>query len=176
MAFDPSRTAVEPLSVHHDRDDFSCGNASLDHYIRKQAGQDSRRDLTRVWVAVDTERPTRIIGFFTLSATSVSRDDFPEDVGRRLPKYPIPAVLIGRFAVDLEYARKGLGRALLGRAISLVLGVIRTLAVAVVVVDPIDQTATAFYERFGFKALHSAGGRMFLTVSSQRVARTDVLS
>ena len=102
MAFDPSRIAVEPLGAHHDRLGFSCGNASLDQFIRQQAGQDTRRDLTRVWVAVDIERPTRILGFFTLSATLVSRDDLSEDVARRLPKYPIPAALIGRLAAQLD--------------------------------------------------------------------------
>jgi GNAT superfamily N-acetyltransferase len=164
---DLSKIAIEPLGAQHERLRFNSGNASLDQYIRQQAGQDTRRDLARVWVAVGDENPARILGYFTLSATSVSREDFPNDLGKRLPKYPIPAALVGRLAVDREYAGIGLGRALLGSAIGMLLGVSRTMAFTVVVVDPIDERAAAFYRRFGFQAFGSAHGRMFLSVASQ---------
>jgi GNAT superfamily N-acetyltransferase len=172
-AIDPSKIVIEPLGAAHDRMGFNCGNPSLDHYIRQQAGQDIRRDLARVWVAVNDEHPARILAYFTLSATSVSREDLPEDVGRRLPKYPIPAALIGRLAIDSSHAGRGLGRALLGRAIRVLLEVSRTMAITVVVVDPIHERAAAFYRRFGFGAFDSARGRMFLAIATERPRDPD---
>lgn len=165
---DLTRIAIEPLGAGHHRLSFNCGNALLDQYIRQRAGQDTRRDLARVWVAIDEEQPTKILGFFTLSATSVSQEDLPSDFGKRLPKYPVPAALIGRLAIDREFAGIGLGRALLGRAIGMLLDVSRTIAITVVVVDPIDGSASDFYRRFGFRAFRSAQGRMFLSVATQR--------
>jgi GNAT superfamily N-acetyltransferase len=172
-AIDPSRVAIEPLGAQHDRLSFNCGNAALDQYLRQQAGQDIRRDLARIWVAVGDENPARILGYFTLSATSVSREDFPDNLGKRLPKYPIPAALIGRFAIDRDYAGIGLGRALLGRAIGMLLGMSRKMALTVVIVDPIDESAAGFYGRFGFRAFGSAKGRMFLSLATHRAQTAD---
>jgi GNAT superfamily N-acetyltransferase len=172
-AIDPGKIAVVPLGAGHDRLNFNCGNASLDQYLGQQAGQDNRRDLARVWVAVGDDNPATILGYFTLSATSVSREGFPEDLGKRLPKYPIPAALIGRLAIDRSHAGMGLGGALLGRAIAMLLGACRTIALTVVVVDPIDGRTAAFYRRFGFTAFGSAQGRMFLTIAAHRPQGPD---
>jgi GNAT superfamily N-acetyltransferase len=159
-AIDPGKIAVVPLGAGHDRLNFNCGNASLDQYLGQQAGQDNRRDLARVWVAVGDDNPATILGYFTLSATSVSREGFPEDLGKRLPKYPIPAALIGRLAIDRSHAGMGLGAC-------------RTIALTVVVVDPIDGRTAAFYRRFGFTAFGSAQGRMFLTIAAHRPQGPD---
>ena len=57
----------EPLSDAHDRAAFSCGVASLDHYLRQRAGQDRRRLLAAIFVMREPQQPA-IIGYYTLSA------------------------------------------------------------------------------------------------------------
>jgi hypothetical protein len=57
---------IQPLGAHHDRLSFSCGEPSLDNYIRRQATQDIRRHITRVFVATASD-PAAILGFYTLS-------------------------------------------------------------------------------------------------------------
>jgi hypothetical protein len=89
----------ELLGAQHDSSRFSCGIAALDDYFRNQAGQDTRRSVTRVYIAVD-DHTGAIVGFYTLSATSIAWLDIPERLARKLPRYPILAALIGRLAVD----------------------------------------------------------------------------
>ncbi len=147
---------IEPLGPGHDRKSFACGNASLDRYIREQAGQDIRRGIASVFVAVALDQPERIFGYFALSAESVAPADLPPETARKLPRLPIPAALIGRLAVDRDFQKRGLGPILLAAA--------ETVAMTVVVVDPIDDAARSFYTAFGFRSLQGPERRMFLTL------------
>src|SRR3546814_3484609 len=83
----------------HDRAAFSCGAPELDRYIREHASQDVKRDVARVFVAVQAGAPT-LCGYYSLSAASFQRDSLPANQAKRLPRYPVPAVVLGRLAVD----------------------------------------------------------------------------
>ena len=72
-----------------------------------------RRSATRVYVAVD-DLTGPIVGFYALSATSIAWLDIPEYLARKLPRYPIPAALIGRLAVDRRFHQRNFGKYLLG--------------------------------------------------------------
>jgi ribosomal protein S18 acetylase RimI-like enzyme len=155
---------IEPLGQIHDRAGFTCGNDSLDRYLREQANQDTRRGVARIFVAVEPGRPARIAGFFTLSAASVVAADLPPELAKRLPRHPIPAALIGRLAVDRSFTRRGLGTILLTDALNKAMVAAQTVAMTVIVVDPIDDTAREFYSAFGFRSLQGPQNRMFLTL------------
>src|SRR6202040_2060836 len=109
----------------------------------------TRRGVARVFVAVTPEEPKRIAGFFTLSAAWVLASDLPPEVAKRLPRHPIPAALVGRLAVDNSFARRGLGSILLADAVKKTMTAAETVAMTVVVVDPIDDSARAFSSAFG---------------------------
>jgi len=155
---------IEPLGAGHDRLSFHCGNDSLNRYIHEQAGQDARRDTARVFVAVAPDRERTIRGFFTLSAATVVAIELPPEMQKRLPRYPIPAAVIGRLAVDLGSRGLGLGRILLADAVRKAQVAAATVAMAVIVVDPVDEAARAFYAKFGFTSLNGPQRRMFLAV------------
>ena len=152
---------IEALARHHDRSRFRCGSEALDRYLRRQASQDARRKVSRVFVAVP-DTPAEVAGFYTLSAGSVERETLPQSVMRRLPRYPVPVALLGRLAVDRRWRGQGLGSALLIDALRRVCHASEALAVYAVVVDAKDERAQAFYERFGFIALPGAVRRLFL--------------
>jgi GNAT superfamily N-acetyltransferase len=103
---------VEPLGPHHNRAAFTCGEPTLDAYVRRYASQDVRRRIAQVFVAV-AGTPESISGYYSLSAASFSREDLPPEMARRLPRYPIPAAILGRLAVDRAYQGRGLGEFLL---------------------------------------------------------------
>lgn len=157
--------SIEALARHHDRSRFRCGSDALDRYIRRQASQDARRNVSRIFVAVPEERE-EIAGFYTLSAGSVERETLPEGVIKRLPRYPIPVGLLGRLGVDRRWSRRGLGSVLLTDALRRVHLASATLAVYAVVVDAKDESARAFYERFGFIVLPDSASRLFLPMST----------
>ena len=152
---------VEPLGPHHDRVSFSCGEPSLDRYIRRQASQDARRRVARVFVA-SGDPSERIAGYYTLSAASFEKDNLPADLARRLPHYPVPAAVMERLAVDLRSQGSGLGETLLLDAIHRVVRAGDTIGVYAVVVDALHDRAGAFYERYGFVPFPSRPPRLHL--------------
>jgi GNAT superfamily N-acetyltransferase len=142
---------IEQLA-DHDRSTFESGVSALDSYFRFQVGQDIRRRVANCFVAVDTS--DRVVGFYTLAATGIAPADLPEEIARRLPRYPsIPAYRIGRLAVDLQARGRKLGAALLADAF---LRMSRAEAAGYALVvdakdgDAKDGDAAAFYRHHGF--------------------------
>ncbi len=158
---DEAPLTVEPLGPSHDRASFSCGEPSLDHYIRRQASQGARRRVARVFVA-SGDPPERIAGYYTLSAASFEKDNLPAELARRLPHYPVPAAVIGRLAVDLRSQGSGFGEVLLLDAIHRVVRAGDTIGVYAAVVDALHDRASAFYEQYGFVPFPSQPLRLYL--------------
>ena len=151
----------EPLAPHHDRTSFSCGEPALDDYLRERAGQDGRRKIARVFVAVDRSNGL-LAGYYTLSAASFFREDLPEGLAKRLPLYPVPAAILGRLAVDRRYQGRGLGALMLADAIKRLVRASESLAIYALIADAKNDGAKAFYEHFGFQAFPDASIRLFL--------------
>jgi GNAT superfamily N-acetyltransferase len=162
-----SKWVVEQLGNQHSREDFSCGNAGLDRYLKEQAGRDLRRGCAAPFVVVPERGGTSILGYYTLSSYGVDIGEFPADVAKKLPRYPlIPATLLGRLAVDRRYQGQGIGEFLLMDALHRALVQAAEIAAAAVVVDAIDGDAVKFYQHFGFVAFPSMAGRLFLPMKS----------
>jgi len=160
---------LEPLGKQHDRSKFSCGQAELDDWFRRRAGQDERRDIARVFVAVDSE--LGVVGFYSLSSFKLDFDDLPEEIARKLPRYDgVPAALIGRLARDLRVRGKGVGGLLVADALRRILSAARSLAVFAIMVDAKDERAATFYEGFGFRRFPLHPNRLFLLASSVATA------
>jgi predicted N-acetyltransferase YhbS len=159
----PSEWLIEPLGGDHRRADFSCGNASLDRYLKEQAGQDLRRSCAASFVLVAERGGAAILGYYTLSSYGIDIGELPAHVAKKLPRYPlIPAVLLGRLAVDQRYQGQGICEFLLMDALHRSLEQSAEIAAAAVVVDAIDAGAVKFYQHFGFIAFLSIAGRLFL--------------
>jgi GNAT superfamily N-acetyltransferase len=155
----------EPLGNQHDRTQFDCGVSVLNDYLAKYAKQDVKRKASAVFVLVACAEPKRVIGFHTLCATSVALSSLPEEAVRKLPRYPgIPAILIGRLARDVNHA--GVGALLLSDAITRCVRVASEIAASLIVVDSKGETATRFYEKFGFISLPRLPDRMFLPMQT----------
>jgi GNAT superfamily N-acetyltransferase len=155
---------IEALSRDHDRSGFSCGIDPLDRYLEVQAGQDIRRRIANCFVACPA-RSTEIAAYYTLSATSIATPDLPDAITRRLPRYPLlPAVVIGRLAVDLRHSGRGLGGALLFDAIRR--SARADAAVFAIMVDAKDERAASFYEHHGFRPLASRPRSLHLPMAT----------
>ncbi len=159
---DVSNLIIRPLDREHDRPGFHCGVVSLDDYIRKQASQDVKRRVSRVFVATAVAHPNVIVGYYTLSSLSIELCQLPKTLARKLPRHPVPAALIGRLAVNQSVQGHGIGRMLLVDAIKRTLAVSDDIAIYAMVVDAIDEGAQRFYEQFGFSLLSSESRRLFL--------------
>lgn len=156
---------VEALGPHHDRKSFASGVEALDRYFRSQAGQDVRKNMAAPFVLVLPDGA--IGGYYTLSATGVKLTGFPDDITRKLPRYPlVPATLLGRLAVDRDYQGRGYGRFLLADA--LFRAVRSEIASFAVVVDAKDEAARRFYQRESFLPFRDQPLRLFRPMADIR--------
>jgi ribosomal protein S18 acetylase RimI-like enzyme len=155
----------DPLGNQHDRTQFDCGVSILNDYLAKYAKQDVKRKASAVFVLVNRADPKRVIGFYTLCATSVLLSELPEELTKKLPRYPeIPAILVGRLARDINFP--GVGGLLLSDAIARCVRVASDIAASLIVVDSKGDAATRFYEKFGFLSLPKLDGRLFLPMQT----------
>lgn len=159
---------IQPLGKSHDQAGFRCGEPDLDAWFHKQAGQDQRRNVARVFVAVDE---LGIAGFYSLGAFSLSLADLPPIFAGKLPRYDaIPAALIGRLARDQRVRGEGMGELLLADALRRVLGAGSELGIFAILVDAKNDWARAFYESYGFQSFPSRPDRLFLLTATAAVA------
>ena len=157
---------IETLNKAHDRESFSCGNEVLDRYLKMQARQDMQRNLAQVVVLLD-EDPKTIKGYYSLSAGSLTLSELPNELQRKLPRYPkIPITLLGRLAVDSRFQGQKIGALLLIDALAKALRHSQEISSMAVVVDAIDESAVAFYQKFHFLNLPETPHTLFLEMAA----------
>jgi ribosomal protein S18 acetylase RimI-like enzyme len=163
---DPQSPKIEPLGKKHDRVVFSCGNDALDTYLKKRASQEVKKKIATTFVMADS-RTSAVIGYYTLSATSILLADLPDETTRKLPKYPhVPATLLGRLAIDSRYQGRGYGDILIIDALRRALQATTEVASFAVVVDAINERARFFYEHYEFCAFPDQKLRLFLPMKT----------
>jgi ribosomal protein S18 acetylase RimI-like enzyme len=126
---------------------FESGDKELDHFFQNYASQNQfKHYIGTTYVALIENI---IVGFITISATSIKIDDF-DNLSKKLPKYPLPILRISRLAVDKNYQNKGIGKALLKLALRLSIEQKEKFGCIGIIVDA-KENAITFYEQFGFE-------------------------
>lgn len=156
----------EPINSAHKKNDFSCGKEMLDNYIHKQANQDVKRKISACFVIIDKSN-NLIKGYYTLSNNSISQEFIPSRIQKKSSKYyeTIPTTLLGRLAIDHRFQGKSVGKLLLMDALKRSYDISKTIGSFAVVVDPMDQDAEIFYNKYGFIKLPDSG-KMFLPMKT----------
>ena len=115
----------------------SPGAESLDAWLRRKARLNEAKGGSRTYVVCDGDR---VIGFYSLTASSVERRRVSSRVGRRMPE-PIPVILLGQLAVDAGYRGRGLGADLLADAAKRALAAADVIGARALVVQALDGEA-----------------------------------
>ena len=157
----------ELLVPRHDRKAFDCGVDELNHYLQRVARQHQEHGASQVFVMVDEQlaTPSRVLGYFTLSSTKAESESLPPEIAKRLPRM-IPAVLLGRLAVDREFQGRGFGTALLFEALRRVAVLRPQVGLCGLFVDAKDDSAAQFYRRNEFISLITDAHRLFLPIKT----------
>ena len=155
---------IVPLGKQHDRSTFSCGRPMLDEFIQSRATQYEKRRLGKTFVAI-RQGDTRVIGYYTLAAGAVEFERLPSETARKLPRHPVPVVLLARLAVDVSAQGRRLGEALLVDALCRSLELSGKLGVHAIVVDALDEAAASFYGKYGFFPLLDDPLHLFLPLA-----------
>ena len=155
---------IEPFGPQQDRQSFRSGNEALDRYFRERIRKEIEAGVSAGFVMANGPS---VLGYYTLSAHSIEFAALPEAVVKKLklPPYPlIPATLMGRLAVDINYQGQRLGEILLMDGLKRGYFHSREVASLAVVVDA-KENAVAFYLRYGFLQLPGSK-RMFLPMAT----------
>jgi predicted GNAT family N-acyltransferase len=157
--------AVRELDAkQHDRAGFDCGVEALNRYLKNLAAQHRTKGIATTFVLVDSDQPTMILGYYSLSAAALLFDQLTHADRKGLPTYPIPAVRIGRLAASVSARGPGLGEMLLQNAIKRVLLSRSTLGVYAVVVEAKDASVEAFYRKYGFRLCDARARHLYLPI------------
>ncbi len=148
---------IRALRDTDDRTTFRSGDADLDRFLAKYAGQNQfRHHIGVTYVALDAER---IIGYATVAAATLEAEDLPASRRKTLPGYPLPALRLARLAVDTTAQNRGIGKALLRHALRLAIEMSERFGCVGVVVEAKPGTSE-FYSRLGFSPIEAIEGRM----------------
>jgi len=142
-------SVIEKLAKHHDLSSFDCGKPSLDDWLRRFAFTNQQNDSARTYVL---HRAGKVVGYDSLSAGAVRKEESPERVAKGLARHPIGVILLARLAVDRTERGTGLGKTLLMDALSRALAASDAIGARAVLVHALDDDAVTFYKKFGFES------------------------
>ncbi|MGF6609475.1 putative GNAT family N-acyltransferase [Paraburkholderia sp. WSM4175] len=140
-------SAPQPLLAEHDVASFSCGRLELDDWLKRRALINHNSGASRVLVTTDDTG--RVYGYYALAAGAVAHVDATGNVLRNMPN-PIPVVVLGRLARDVNTKGVQLCAALLKDALNRASSIAKDLGVRAMLVHATDAHAAAFYESYGF--------------------------
>ncbi|MEH2131344.1 MAG: GNAT family N-acetyltransferase [Nostoc sp.] len=161
-----ARWNLIPIDKKHQRDSFDCGYAILNDYLNKYAWQNHIKGIAKTFVAIPASGSLKIDGYYTVSASVIEYESLPESYHRGMPAYPIPAMLIGRLAVDNSVKGQGLGGELLADAMYRAVRVSQEIGMYTVRVDAIDFQAKEFYLKYEFIPFQDNELSLFLPIAT----------
>jgi GNAT superfamily N-acetyltransferase len=145
----PPLSKVERISESHDVSRFDCGgHESLNEWLKRFALTNERNESARTYVV---HRNGLVVGYYSISAGSVSVEEAPARISKGLARHPIPVILLARLAVDKDERGAGLGKALLQDALRRIAQAADIVGARAVLVHAIDEQARKFYEHFDFE-------------------------
>ncbi len=147
------------LTQEHELAGFDCGKAPLNNFLVKYALQNQASGGARTYVLT---RGKRVIGYYSLAPASVAPEDAPARVMKGQGRYPVPVILMARFALDLGEQGKGYGKTLFRDALRRALAGAEAVGGRAFLVHAKDEEARAFYARFGMEASPTNPLHLFL--------------
>lgn len=149
----------ELLAEHHRLENFSCGQDSLDEWLRRRARSNQASGASRTYVVCEGDLA---IGYYALASGAITVESVPGRFRRNMPD-PIPVAVLARLAVDRNWQGKGMGRALFRDAAHRVAHAAEVIGIRGIVVHAVSEEARKFYIALGFD--HSPREPMTLMVT-----------
>jgi GNAT superfamily N-acetyltransferase len=143
-------SAPEPLTAAYDVSAFSCGKPTLDHWLKTRALSNQEKGFTAVVVVHDAGR---VVGYYGLAPTAVVPSVLPRSIRTGQPPDPVPCLLLGQLATDVNWAGRGIGAGLVRHALQRCIQAATLVGGRAVIVNAVDEEAAAFWARRKFLPL-----------------------
>ena len=150
------------LSADHVLNDFTCGVASLDEWLKRRAYPNQVSGASRTYVVTEGQK---VLGYYCLASGALALNDAPSSVRRNMPD-PVPMAILGRLAIDRLWQGKGLGAALLQDAVLRTIQAGSILGIRGLLVHAVSDKAKIFYEHYGFTASPTQPMTLILSLKS----------
>lgn len=160
----------EPIGKHHDRKTFDCGRIELNVYLDRYARQNHDAGGAKTFVAVSLVRPTRVLGYYSISPGAIAFAEVPARLTKKLGAYEVPVFRLGRLAVDRGAQGEGLGGELLLAAGERALAVAAEVGGVALAIDAKDDNTARWYARFGATALLDDPRKLILPLATMAAA------
>ncbi len=158
-------TAPEKRGQHHCVTAFDCGKTSLNQWLISRALPAQLSGSAATYVVLKNQI---IVGYYSLTVGQVNIDEVSKRIGQGMGKYPIPVVLLARLAVDLGQQKQGIGRGLLMDAITRTVVIAEQVGIRALLTHPLDQSATQFYQHYGFESSPLHTNQLLLLLKDAR--------
>jgi len=143
--------APAPLTEAHDSSEFNSGEPTLDAWLRQRALKNAELFATKTYVTCPSDS-RRVVGYYAVCMGQILNQEGTGSMRRNMPQQ-IPAVILGRLAIDAGWQGTGLGRLLLADVTKRSLRAAHEISARLLVVHAISPAAEAFYIRHGFTRL-----------------------
>ncbi|MBL0148020.1 MAG: GNAT family N-acetyltransferase [Ideonella sp.] len=144
-------TPPRPLAAEDDTAEFDCARDALNQWFRRHAWRNQQLGVSRTTVVCDPATGG-IVGYVSLSAAQVERAWLPKAQQRNRPD-PMPAILLGQLAVDLQWQGRGVARSLMFYALGTAVRMSKAVGCFCVLTHPLDDDVRALCGSFGFEDL-----------------------
>lgn len=169
-ASDAALSAPVLLAKNHEVLSFDCGKEALNAFLSKYALQSQASGGARTYVLL---RGDRVVGYYSLAPGSVSPEEAPSRIVKGQGRYPVPIILMARFAVHQSEQGRGLGKALLRDALRRALAGAEAIGGRAFLVHAKDEEARRFYEKFGMEPSPTNPLHLFLLFKDIRQSLED---
>lgn len=145
-------SAPVPLTAEHNLAAFSCGEPSLDSWLRQRALKNETTGASRTYVVcvdLGSAGAADVVGYYSLAVGSIEHQFTPGAIKRNMPQ-PIPVMLLARLAVDRRYAGQGIGTGMLQDALLRTLQAADIAGIRAMLVHVLSDKASSFYRERGF--------------------------
>jgi GNAT superfamily N-acetyltransferase len=149
------------LTIDHHTGGFDCGIDSLNEWLIRRALKNEYGGGSRTYVVCDGKQ---VVGYYAIAAGSVARGGAPGRVKRNMPD-PIPALILGRLAVDQGCQGTGIGQGLIRDALARSINISQQIGARVLIVHALNSKAEEFYLKYGFIINLSLPNTLFLPLT-----------
>jgi len=158
-----------PITGKHHVASFDCGDTTLNDWLQRRAIKNENSGASRTFVVCEDNT---VIGYYSLAVGAIAREETSGKVRRNMPD-PIPVMVLGRLAVDVNWQGKQIGIGMLKDAIQRTLIVAEQAGIRALLVHALSDIARSFYQHWGFHESPTNDMTLMITLDEARSAMTE---